>query len=142
MGINPNLLPQSQAAQFKQGFNQASAGLAAGVILAGLKVAEGGLFAGAVSGYSVRGRVALERGALNVNVTLLARLPGGGSNLRGLLGAFERAAGQAGAERLVISGRLANAFFKSDKARKVAAKLGYTFETLADGTITLTKPVT
>jgi hypothetical protein len=70
----------------------------------------------------------------------LSKLPGPW-NLRSLLSGFEREAAAVGAKTLVIEGRLASAIFSSKRAAALAEKLGYSFSTLADGTVVLVKSV-
>ena len=133
------LSPGAEANLAQNGLNEAGSALAAGAIFTGLKAGEVAGFAEVVSGYSVGGSVVLKGGELQVNVSMLGKLEGGGGTLKGLFSAFEREATRQGASQLVVEGRLARALFSSEKAVRAFAKLGYAFQKLADGTIVLSK---
>lgn len=133
------LTPSSVINDTQRALNESGAVLGGGLIFSGLKVGEVSLFAEVVSGFSVGGSAALEGGELRVNITMLGKLERGGGTLRGLLSAFEREATGQGASQLVIEGRLAKSLFSSEKAVRLLAKLGYSFQKLANGTIVLSK---
>jgi hypothetical protein len=52
---------------------------------------------------------------------------------------LEREAVQQGASKLVIEGRLVKAIFSSEKTIRAYARLGYSFQKLADGTVLISK---